>query len=148
MNRAKKAEELFMTGLNCAQSVAAAFADVMELSETAAAKLACGLGGGVGRQREICGAVSGAAMVLGFVFGGENGENKKAAYEKVRAFSQRFREKNGSMICRELLSLSQGAEEDATPQERTNEYYEKRPCAKLVCDAAEILEAMLDGTKA
>lgn len=147
LKRAERARELFKTGLNCSQSVVASFADVIELDETAAARLSAGLGGGVGRQREVCGAVCGAAMILGFVFSGEDGRDKKTAYEKVREFSEEFKRRNRSIVCRELLGLDKTLSESATPSERTAEYYKKRPCADLVFDAAEILEGILDGSK-
>lgn len=145
MNRAEKAKELFKTGLNCSQSVVTAFADVLGLSKTAAARLSCGLGGGVGRQREVCGAVCGAATVLGFLFGGEDGRDKLSAYKKVQEFSNEFKRKNGSIICRELLGLSNEQKNVPVPEARTAEYYKKRPCAELVFDAVKILEAMLNG---
>lgn len=144
LKRAEKAKGFFKTGLNCSQSVVCAFSDVLGLSEQICARLSCGLGGGVGRQREICGAVSGTATILGFVFGGEDGRNKKAAYEKVREFSDEFKKRNGSLICRELLGLEKGLNESFVPSERTAEYYKKRPCADLVFDAAEILEQILE----
>lgn len=148
LKRPEKARALFKTGLNCSQSVVAAFADLLGLEETAAARLSAGLGGGVGRQREVCGAVSGAAMVLGFLFGGEDGRDKKAAYEKVREFSAEFKRRNCSIVCRELLGLAENAHEGAAPAERTAEYYKKRPCADLVFDAAEILEGMIGESEA
>lgn len=148
LKRAQRAKELFKTGLNCSQSVVGAFADVIGLDETQAVKLSAGLGGGVGRQREVCGAVSGAAVILGFVFSGESGTDKKRAYEKVREFSDEFRRRNRFIVCRELLGLDESAKEGAVPSERTAQYYEKRPCGDLVFDAAEILEAMLGATKA
>lgn len=148
LKRAELAKELFKTGLNCSQSVVVAFADVINLDETAAAKLAAGLGGGMGRQREVCGAVSGAAMVLGYLCSGEDGRNKKCAYEKVREFSDEFKRRNGSIVCRELLGLDERTKESAEPSERTAEYYRKRPCAELVFDAAEIVEAILCANKA
>lgn len=143
LKKAEKAKELFKTGLNCSQAVVTAFADVLGLSEIQAARLSCGLGGGVGRQREVCGAVCGAAMVLGFVFGKEDGRDKLSAYEKVQEFSAEFKKKNGSIICRELLGLDSDGKIVPKPEERTAEYYQKRPCADLVFDAAEILENML-----
>ena len=87
-------------------------------------------------------------MVLGFVFGGEDGKDKKRAYEKVREFSDEFKRRNRFIVCRELLGLDEKKEESAAPAERTAEYYKKRPCADLVFDAAEILEAMLGEQKA
>lgn len=143
LKKSDKATELFKTGLNCSASVAAAFSDVLGLSESQAARLSCGLGGGVGRQREVCGAVCGAAMVLGFVFGGEDGKDKLSAYEKIQEFSKEFKKQNGSIICRELLNLPSDFEIVPTPEKRTGEYYKKRPCVDLVSCAAEILEKML-----
>ncbi len=143
LKRAEKAKEFFKTGLNCSASVVAAFSDVIGLSETQGVKLSCGLGGGVGRQREVCGAVCGAAMVLGFVFGGEDGRDKLSAYEKVQEFSKEFKNRNDSIICRELLGLEPNEAVVPVPEKRTAEYYQKRPCADLIFDAAEILEKML-----
>lgn len=96
-------------------------------------------------MREVCGAVSGAAMVLGLVRGysdPDDREAKKAHYALVREFADRFREKNGSIICRELLS-GVGAAEGGDPEARTEGYYKKRPCAALCRQAAELLDEML-----
>ena len=145
INHSEKARRLFTEGYNCAQAVLCAFEDVTELDRETAAKLSSSFGGGLGRMREVCGAVSGAAMVLGLVHGysdPENYEAKKAHYQLIRDFAQRFREKNGSIICKELLSGT-----DATvggdPEKRSETYYKKRPCPELVAQAAEILEEML-----
>lgn len=139
------AEQNFHIGYNCAQSVLIAFYDVTGLDEKSAAMLASSFGGGLGRMREVCGAVSGAALVLGIVKGysdPEDTEAKKAHYARVQEFCRRFKEKNGSIICRELLSGVQTTE-GGEPEERTREYYQKRPCAALCRQAAEILEKML-----
>ena len=143
LKKAEKARELFKTGLNCSQSVVAAFADVLGLSEQTAARLSAGLGGGVGRQREVCGAVSGAAMVLGFVFGGEDGKDKKRAYEKVREFSDEFKRRNRFIVCRELLD-GLGVNSNPTPEPRTAEYYKKRPCVKFVMTAARLIDREIE----
>ncbi|MBQ3264905.1 MAG: C_GCAxxG_C_C family protein [Ruminococcus sp.] len=139
------AEQNFYRGYNCAQSVLIAFYDVTGLEEETAAKLASSFGGGLGRMREVCGAVSGAAMVLGLVRGysdPDDREAKKAHYARVQEFARRFREQNGSIICRELLSGVKTVEGNE-PEARTEEYYKKRPCADLCRRAAEILEKML-----
>ena len=86
LKKSEKARELFKTGLNCSQSVVAAFADVLGLSEQTAARLSAGLGGGVGRQREVCGAVSGAAMVLGFVLAERTERTKNAPMKRYANF--------------------------------------------------------------
>ena len=139
------AEQNFHCGYNCAQSVVLAFFDVTGLDDKTAAMLASSFGGGLGRMREVCGAVSGAAMVLGLVKGysdPEDREAKKAHYALVREFARRFKEQNGSIICRELLAGVQTAE-GGDPEARTEEYYKKRPCAELCRSAAEILQKMI-----
>lgn len=146
-SKKEKALGLFMEGYNCSQSVFMAFADRFGISEDAAKKISAGLGGGVGRQREVCGAVSGAVMVLGSVKAAENGndsDGKKANYELVREFCDLFKERHGgTIICREMLKIAAEKKESATPDERNAEYYAKRPCAKAVYDAAEILEELI-----
>lgn len=147
MTYADKAKRIFEEGCNCSQAVVAAFSDVTGIDEEASKRISIGLGGGVGRLREVCGAVSGAAMVLGYVYGGENGEDKKTAYERVQAFSEEFKKDNGSIICREILGLDKSKKETATPDARTAEYYRVRPCAEKVYEAARIVEEMLKDKK-
>jgi len=132
--RADRAVELFSTGLNCAQSVFTAFADEFGLDEELAKKVSCGLGGGVGRMREVCGAVSAAAMVIGMRLG----PDKAAAYPAIQDFCAKFKEKTGSIICRELLEGTD-ATTGGAPEARTAAYYGNRPCAGLVKLAAELL---------
>ena len=145
----KLAEENFRQGYNCAQSVLLAFSDLTGLDGDTALRLSSSFGGGLGRLREVCGAVSGGAMVLGILKGysdPKDGEHKKQHYALVREFAERFREQNGSYICRELLSgvnVTPGGD----PEARTEQYYKKRPCPELVRCAADILDEML-GTKA
>ena len=143
------AEELFREGYNCSQAVLMAFEDVTGLEKETAAKLASSFGGGLGRMREVCGAVSGAAMVLGLLKGysdPKSYEQKKAHYQLIQDFAARFKEKNGSIICRELLNGT--ASNGGIPEERTPEFYQKRPCASLIRQAAEILDEMLLQTDA
>ncbi len=145
MDHGKLAEENFRNGYNCAQSVLLAFGDVTGLDDKTAAMLSSSFGGGLGRLREICGTVSGAAMVLGLVQGyadSDDPEAKTAHYHRVQEFARRFREKNGSIICRELLSGVQTVEGN-DPEQRTDAYYKKRPCPALCRCAAEILDEML-----
>ena len=145
MNHPEKAEALFKDGFNCTQAVLIAFEDVTGLERGSAARLASSFGGGLGRMREVCGTVSGAAMVLGIAKGYSDPkafDEKKAHYERVQEFAKRFKEQNGSIICRELLSGS-GAAEGTVPERRSPQYYKKRPCAELCRRAAEILDQML-----
>ena len=141
MNHEYKAADLFFSGSNCAQAVAVAFCDVTGLDETLAAKLSSPFGGGMGRMREVCGAVSGMLMVLGQLYGyeepGEEDCIKKEHYALVQTLAGRFREEVGSIICRELLD---NPPSDPTPSPRTAEYYAARPCARMVMTAARILD--------
>lgn len=145
MDHGKKAKELFLQGYNCAQSVLLAFGDLTGLEEDTAAKLASSFGGGLGRLREVCGAVSGAAMVLGILEGYDDPndtEAKKTHYHRIQEFTKRFKEQNGSIICRELLKGVKTVE-GGDPEARTADYYKKRPCPDLVEQAAQILDEML-----
>lgn len=133
---------LFEEGYNCAQSVFLAFADVHGMDEKTAAALSAPFGGGMGRLREVCGAVSGMFLVLGVLYGYNDpraNEEKTALYTSVQKLAAEFEKKNGSIVCRELLGLSVQREEP-TPSARTEEYYRKRPCKELVGDAAELIE--------
>lgn len=147
MNESQRAVELFKEGFNCSQSVFVAFAHRFDIDEDTAKKISAGLGGGIGRLREVCGAVSGAAMVIGSLASateGADAENKQKNYELVREFAKRFTEENGSIICRELLGLDEQTKETAKPESRTAEYYKKRPCVEIVECAAQILEEMIN----
>lgn len=151
MNRAEKAKELFKSGFNCSQAVAAAFSDMIGMSEETAAKLVSGFGGGVGRMREVCGAVSGMAFVISALYGygdpEKAGAEKAKLYERVQECALEFKSQNGSIVCRELLGLSKNSEISPVPQERNKEYFQKRPCAELVEMAAKILENYINSNK-
>ena len=136
-SRESRAEDLFKSGRNCSQSVFLAFADKYGLNEETASKISCGLGGGVGRMREVCGAVTGASLVFGL----EYGDDKAVVYGHVQEFCRRFREACGSIVCRELLDGT-GAAAGGAPEERTSAYYAKRPCVEMVKLAARILTEM------
>ena len=146
MTHGEKAEQLFREGYNCAQAVLLAFGDITGLDDMTAAMLASSFGGGLGRMREVCGAVSGAAMVLGITKGypdPADREAKKAHYKLIQDFCARFKEQNGSIVCRELLSGVKTTE-NGVPEKRTDEYYKKRPCPALVKQAAEIADEMIN----
>ena len=145
MTHGERAEQNFRRGYNCAQSVVLAFGDVTGLDDRTAAMLSSSFGGGMGRLREVCGAVTGALTVLGLVQGyadPDDPDAKKAHYRRVQEFAERFREKNGSIICRELLSGVQTVG-GSDPEQRTESYYKKRPCPALCRCAAEILDEMI-----
>ena len=140
MDHGSKAAELFLSGYNCAQSVVVAFSDLTGLDEAFSARMASSFGGGMGRMREVCGAVSGMLLVLGLLYGYDtpgDDVSKKAQYTVIQQLSGKFREEVGSIICREILK---NPPSDPNPSPRTAEYYAKRPCARMVCTAARILD--------
>ena len=140
MDHVTLAADLFLEGYNCAQAVVVAFADVTGMDQKAAAKMAAPFGGGMGRMREVCGAVSGMFMVLGALYGYDNsdaGSKKKELYQQVQALAEQFRAENGSIICRDILK---NPPSDPNPSPRTAEYYAKRPCAKMVMTAAKLMD--------
>ncbi len=144
MTKKELGMNLFKQGYNCAQSVAGAFSDEMNMSVEEAVKIASPFGGGMGRMREVCGAVSGMFMVLGRLEGYDqvDREKQKALYEKVNILADKFKAETGSIICKELLGLTK-KENDLTPEKRDEKYYKKRPCAELVSLACEIMEEYL-----
>ena len=139
MTRAEQAAKLFYDGYNCAQAVALAFCDLTGLEETMTAKMASSFGGGMGRMREVCGAVSGMLLVTGILYGytEDVGTAKKEHYALVQELAGKFREKAGSIVCREILK---NPPSDPVPSPRTEEYYAQRPCVRMVYLAAAILE--------
>ena len=146
-DHAKLAHDNFKRGYNCAQAVAIAIADELGVDEERAARLASSFGGGMGKMREVCGAVSGALLVYGALRGNsdpEDGEAKKQHYANVRAFADRFKAEHETIICRELLH-NIGLKKDigGDPEERTPEYYRTRPCVRFVETAATVLAEML-----
>ncbi len=146
-DHAALARDLFLQGYNCAQAVFCAFCDVTGLDEKQSARLASSFGGGLGRLRETCGAVSAAAMVLGAARGYDvpgDYEAKKRHYALVRAFAERFRVLEDSICCRELLEKAGlPVQTGSDPEPRTQEFYQKRPCPRLIYEAAQILDEML-----
>lgn len=146
MTRKEKAMQSFLDGYNCSQCMMLAFEDYLTIDIDEALKIAAPFGGGMGRLREVCGSVSGMFMVMGFIKGyNEPGDydGKKELYEHIQELARRYEEANGSIICRELLGLSVH-KEDAAPEKRTAEYYQKRPCAAKIGSAAEILDTYLN----
>ncbi len=147
MTRRELAEQNFIAGYSCAQAVVKAFADVTDFDGEQAMRLCSSFGGGMGRLREVCGAVSGMFIVEGLLEGyfdptAENAQLQKAEhYKRIQELARRFKERNTSIICREILGAR--ATTNPTPDERTPEYYKTRPCARMCGDAAEILEAFL-----
>ncbi len=147
-NKTEKARELFLEGYNCSQAVLGAFCEDLGLPFETALKISSSFGGGMGRMREVCGALSGAFMVAGLSLGYANPTDKDAKaehYRLIQAMAEEFKKENGSIICRELLGLSNSEKQSHIPDSRTAEYYKKRPCVQLVEIAAEIAEKALNG---
>ncbi len=141
----EKARFLFKSGYNCAQAVFVAFSDITGVDEKTALKISASFGGGMGRLREVCGAVSGCFMVLGAALAPEDTSDHTAKadhYAVIQEAAAMFREENGSIICRELLGLGAGASVP-TPEKRTDDYYKRRPCEEYVGIAAAITEKIL-----
>lgn len=140
MNRAEKAKELFLKGYNCSQSVFAAFADKYGLTEEMALRLAGAFGAGFGGTREVCGAVSGITLACGLEYGAvtPDQESKKRCYLEEQKLIEKFKALHGTIICRERLKIG-NSKEFPMASERTAEYYAKRPCLKIVMDAAQII---------
>ncbi len=146
MEHREKAEKLFRQGYNCAQSVFCAFSDELGLDKDTALKLSSSFGGGMGRLREVCGAVSAMFMIAGIKYGYTSPDDKDAKthhYERIQHLADEFKKKNKTIICRKLLGLE--CEKDSPiPDDRTEKYYQERPCELLVGDAAEIISHYIE----
>ena len=148
--RVARAVENFMAGYGCCQSVVAAFADLYGLDDILAKKIAAGFGGGIGRMRMMCGAVSGIVMLVGLDCGqteGSDREGKSACYKVVQELLARSQAENGSLICAEILGIQghEKAQSSYVASPRTTEYYKTRPCAAKVESAARIFADYLKG---
>lgn len=145
MTRKEKAMQSFLDGYNCSQCMILAFEDVINIDIQQALKIASPFGGGMGRLREVCGSVSGMFMILGYIMGYDEPsdyEGKKVLYAHIQELARRYEKANSSIICRDLLGLTE-KHQDATPEPRTEAYYKARPCTEKIGSAAEILEAYL-----
>lgn len=144
--RVERAEELFLNGYNCAQAVVGAYADLFGMDPNTAMRFAEGLGGGMGRMRLTCGAVAATALLAGLkMSNGEGGDlqTRSEIYAKVREMAEEFKERNGSVICGDLLGVNKPADNGAMPEKRTEQYYKKRPCVQCVTDCAKLVEKYL-----
>ena len=148
--RVERAVDYFMQGYGCCQSVVAAFADLYGMDDIMAKRIAAGFGGGVGRMRMMCGAVSGIVMLVGLDCGqteGSDREGKSACYKVVQELLAHSQTENGSLICAEILGLKghEKATNSYVASARTAEYYKTRPCAAKVESAARIFADYLKG---
>ncbi len=145
-DHSEEAKNNFLAGMNCAQAVLCAFADRCGLDRETAMKLASGFGGGIARQREVCGAITGICMAADLIRGPGEGLDKAAKdehYAFIRGLCDAFRDETGSIICRELLGLAPKQTDSPVSEACTAAYYQKRPCAELVALAAKILSENL-----
>lgn len=145
--RMRRAEELFMQGFNCCQSVVAAFADIYGYTEEQALKMSAGFGAGIGRMRMSCGAFNALALLAGLDCGSTtpgDREGKSYNYKVVQQLAESFRKEHGSLICAELLKLKKGAPLSYEASERTAEYYKTRPCVNQIVSAAKIYAEYLE----
>ena len=142
----KSAEELFKEGYNCAQAVFCAHCEEFEIDLETGAKLASAFGGGMGRMREVCGALSGLFLLLGLKEGysdPKDNEGKKELYTKVQELAGEFRDEFGSIICKELLGMTPKAPcDDPNPTPRDEKFYKKRPCVDNVKFSSELYEKL------
>lgn len=146
MDRVQKAVELFKSGCNCSQAVVCAYCDLFGVDEETAMRMSEGFGGGMGRMRLTCGAVSGMSMTAGLALSkGIAGDTVTRAkvYETVQKMAKAFEEKNGSITCSELLGVNLPKDNGAVPTKRDGAFYKKRPCAGCVEDCARIVEEYL-----
>ena len=140
MDRGETAKNLFLSGHNCAQAVVLAFSDLINIPKEELFAISKGFGGGFARQRLICGAVSGMAMVIGAI---EKDADKGEVYADIQATCEQFKAETGSIICGDLLGGKIAKDTSPTPEKRTEEYYAKRPCPDMCALAAEITERVL-----
>lgn len=144
-SRIETAVQNFEKGYNCSQAVFMTYCDLFGFDTETALKLSCSFGGGMGRMREVCGAVSAMFMLAGLSCGNTDPNNQDAKthnYETVRMLADEFKKINGTIICRQLLGL-EAIPDSAAPELRTEQYYKKRPCSQKVREAATIIETKL-----
>ena len=145
MTHAEKGAQYFCDGYNCSQSVVLAYCDDLKLDKELALKMSSSFGGGMGKLREVCGAVSGMVMTLGYLYGYDDPkatDEKKEHYARVRALIEKFSSKCGHYICRELLG-EEGKDNSPVAEKRSEAYYKTRPCAELCSIAAGLVDEFI-----
>ena len=145
ISRVEEAVRAFESGYNCCQSVFATYADLFGMDRQTALKLSSPMGAGVGRMREVCGAVSAMSLLAGLKYGNTDPDNQEAKtyiYEVVQEMSNRFKQDVNSVVCRDLLKDVE-VSEGVAPQKRDKAYYDARPCSRIVALASKIMEETL-----
>lgn len=148
MTKGDIAKKYFEDGYNCSQAVLLAFCEDFGLEKETAIMMSAPFGGGIGRLREVCGTFTGMNMVLGLYEGKydiKDNQKKTKLYKDVQALAEKFKQDNGSIICRDLLGLRIKGKDNPTPEVRTDTYYKARPCSELCKYAGDLLEEFLDG---
>lgn len=142
LSKGDLAKSYFKEGYNCTQSVTLAFSEEIGIEKSRLLRMASSFGGGMGRMREVCGAVSGMFLAAGALYGYDDPKDiqaKKEHYARIQELAAKFRDQTGSIVCRELLGL-EGGDSSPEPSERTSDYYKRRPCPEMIALAAEIME--------
>lgn len=145
LDKGEQAKAFFKEGYNCSQAVALAFCDEIGIERRKLLRMVSSFGGGMGRLREVCGAVSGMFFVAGALYGSDDPKDtqaKKEHYARIQELAAQFQAETGSIVCRELLGL-EGRDHSPVPSERTAEYYKKRPCQEMVAIAARLMETYI-----
>lgn len=144
----KKAFSLFKDGYNCSQAILLAFSDEFDIDADTLLKLSSSFGGGMGRLREVCGAVSSMFMIAGLKYGYSGPKDfaaKSTHYKLIQYLASEFKHQNGSIVCRELLKELEG-QNTLIPEKRTDGYYKARSCPDMVEVAASIVEKIMKCT--
>ncbi len=147
--KGEQAKAYFKEGYNCSQAVVLAFCEELGIEKSVLLRMVSSFGGGMGRLREVCGAVSGMFFVAGALYGYDDPKDlqaKKELYARIQELAARFRAETGSIICRELLGI-EGKDSSPIPSARTAEYYKKRPCPEMAAIAAGLMEAYIKEQK-
>jgi C_GCAxxG_C_C family probable redox protein len=144
-----QAKELFESGAQCAQAALGALCDVTRLSLDDALALSASFGGGIGRMREVCGALSGILMAIGLHFGRyslgdeQTAANKDRHYRLTQYASAQFKRKVGSIFCYQLLDLPHAAQVPVS-RPRTADFYQSRPCLGIILAAVQVFDELLE----
>jgi C_GCAxxG_C_C family probable redox protein len=142
--KAEQAAEIFKSGFNCAQAVFSTYSDNFGINRTDALRISCGFGGGMGRKQEVCGAVTGAIMLIGCKHGKTKQEDTTSTdetYKLVRDLSDKFTAKHGSILCKELLGCNLTTPEGQKTFKDQN--MKELRCSRYVHDAVEMIEDIL-----
>ena len=146
MDRGTVAKELFENGYNCSQAIVLAFKDLLDIKEEDLKAISSSFGGGISRLREVCGCISGMAIVFGYLYGNydvNNTDAKANHYKLIQKLSLEFKEKFNTYNCAELLNIKKEVSVPV-PEKRSKEYYEARPCGKYIYYMAKLMQEYIE----